>query len=85
MLSDNDEWVEPEEVAEAIMDMIEGKNGYRGGDVLEVLAKSRRLVPQAQPMPSGPGATVSNGKQQVAVLLQELRNERAELLRQSKI
>lgn len=77
MLTANDVWVEPEEVAQAIIDMINDTKQYRGGDVLEVLSRSRRLVPLAVPLPSGPGTTVSNSAKQVQELLEELREEKA--------
>lgn len=39
MLTANDVWVEPQEVAQATIDMMNGTWHYRGGDVLEVLSK----------------------------------------------
>ena len=78
MLTEEDEWVEPEQVAEAMVDMIEGM--YHGGDVVEVLAKARREVPLALPLPSGPGATVSNKDWMTAQLFDALRRERSNML-----
>lgn len=78
MLTTDDEWVEPEEVAEAMLDMIEGM--YHGGDVIEVLAKTRREVPLALPLPSGPGATVSNSQKNMEELLQTIGKQRASIL-----
>lgn len=75
MLTDEDEWVEPEEVAEAIVDMTEGM--YEAGQVVEVLARRRREVPLALPLPEGPGATVSNGTQMMENLMEALRRERS--------
>ena len=73
MLTDGDQWVMPEEVAEAIVDIIHGAHGYKGGDIVEVL-KKRRLVPLAE-LPSGPGATVSNSAQLIKSIVQQLREE----------
>lgn len=63
-----------------MMDLIEGKHGYKGGDILEVTAKSRRLVPEAEPMPSGPGATAANAVVYSQRVLDDLKEERRRLL-----
>ncbi len=74
MLSETDEWVAPEEVAEAILDIIKGAHGYRGGDVIEVLKDRRRLVPLAE-LPSGPGSTASNSSAMCASIVEQLVRE----------
>jgi hypothetical protein len=74
MLSEEDEWMTPEEVAETIVDVIAGACGYKGGDVIEVLKARRRLVLPAE-MPSGPGATASNASMMVSAILEQLRGE----------
>ncbi|KAF2092512.1 NAD(P)-binding protein [Rhizodiscina lignyota] len=74
MLSEMDEWVTPEEVAEAILDVIKGAHEYRGGDVIEVLKNRRRLVPLAE-LPSGPGSTASNSSAVCASIVEQLVRE----------
>lgn len=62
MLSgEQDEWVEPEEVAVAMLRCCEDEE-VGGGVVLEVLKnKTRQVDAFMSPGPEGPGATVSNG------------------------
>jgi hypothetical protein len=55
-----DAWVTPEEVADAMIELVENKE-YVGGTILEVGHEHRRVVPQFNnPGPSGAGQTVSN-------------------------
>jgi hypothetical protein len=55
-----DAWVTPEEVADAMVELVENKD-YVGGTILEVGHGHRRVVPQFNnPGPSGAGHAVSN-------------------------
>lgn len=55
-----DAWVTPEEVADAMVELVEDKE-YVGGTILEVGHGQRRVVPQFNnPGPSGAGHAVSN-------------------------
>lgn len=66
--TERDEWVEPEEVAERMLECLESKD-IAGGWVLEVLKdKARQVNSRDDPGPSGPGSTVANG----AILTKEV-------------
>lgn len=55
-----DVWVDPEEVAEAMLRCVTDEEVV-GGYVMEVLkAKTRNVEPFMCPAPEGPGATVAN-------------------------
>ena len=55
-----DAWVTPEEVADAMIELVENTD-YAGGTILEVGHGHRRVVPQFNnPGPSGAGHTVGN-------------------------
>lgn len=71
-----DEWIMPEEVADAMLTLIEQPN-LVGGTILEVGKGQRRIVHMLNDKgPSGAGHTVSNGdvldEKAIAVLKAEL-------------
>ena len=71
-VDDVDEWVMPDEVAEAMLQCVEDAD-IGGGYVMEVLKGQRRNVTaKNDPGPSGPGSTVSNREALTAEVLQLL-------------
>lgn len=59
-----DDWATPEEVAEAMLDLVQ-KPEYVGGTILEVGKDQRRRVePYNDPGPKGSGNTVSNSERE---------------------
>lgn len=58
-ISENDEFLSPEELAEAMLLVVESDK-YLGGTVLEVIKNKTRVVNVDSPLPSGPGSTMSN-------------------------
>jgi len=59
-----DDWATPEEVAEALLDLVQ-KPEYVGGTILEVGKDQRRRVePYNDPGPKGSGNTVSNSERE---------------------
>jgi 3-hydroxybutyrate dehydrogenase len=69
---ESDEWVTPEKVAEAMVDLIE-KEEYHGGTVLEVGGGPvRRVEAFDAPRPSAKGNSVSNPKAEVDEIWERL-------------
>jgi 3-hydroxybutyrate dehydrogenase len=58
-LAAQDEFLTPEEMAEAMITVVESDK-YLGGTVLEVIKNRTRVVNVDSPLPSGPGSTMSN-------------------------
>ena len=58
-ISDDDVILEPEELAMAMLMLVESDD-YPGGTVLEVLKNKTRVVKVDSPVAEGPGATMSN-------------------------
>lgn len=70
-----DVWVEPEEVAEAMLRCLEDVE-VGGGWVLEVTkGMSRNVLPFNSPPPQGPGGGISNGAVNVAEIFSWLGEE----------
>lgn len=58
-IGEEDVILEPEELAEAMLTLVES-GSYPGGTVLEVLKNKTRVVKVDSPVAAGPGATMSN-------------------------
>ncbi|KAL7275765.1 hypothetical protein RUND412_001272 [Rhizina undulata] len=73
-----DEWVEPEEVAEAMLHLVES-DVMRGGTILEVgKGQTRVVTTYMDPGPSGPGHTVAKNYLSEREVLAILKAERDE-------
>jgi len=69
-----DDWATPEEVAEAMLDLVQ-KPEYVGGTILEVGKDQRRRVePYNDPGPKGSGNTVSNSETEKAEIWAKLKS-----------
>lgn len=74
----HDTWIEPEEVADAIIDaMVDPK--INGGDVIEVVKDARRMVKTYGDLgPKGRGTSVSKGQEEISKLMKELKKLKGE-------
>lgn len=59
MLTEDDAWVTPEEVAKVMLDLVQ-ESKYPGGTILESAAGVTRTVEIDSPLPSAAGTSVSN-------------------------
>lgn len=70
-----DEWVEPEEVAKVMLELVEKAENV-GGTVLEVgKGKVRRVEAVNDPGAEGSGHTISNAESEVEEIWERLRDQ----------
>lgn len=79
-IAGGDEWATPEEVAVAMLDLVEkdecAAGKIEGGSILEVGKNQVRLVSERNdPGPSGPGNTVSGNDRAAEDIFENLRDE----------
>lgn len=76
MDENHDVWIEPEEVAEAMLKLIESPE-FPGGSVIEVTKGATRVLEvYGDKGPKGKGTSLSKGKEEIEKLMAEIKSRR---------